>query len=120
MSNIYLLGYNVVDISYLISYLAVSIDNKITNIVTKEEVEVQSDFVDLLTHKTKVIQIRRLTDDRRTRLEHFLTLFDQAQATPENRYILELSESPKGFDDVAKYLSGAVHDEEVRRNLRGE
>lgn len=114
--SIYILGYNVVDIPYL----AISIDNKITNIVTKEEVEVQSDFVDLLTHKTKVIQIRRLSKERRTKLEQFLSLFDQAQATLENRFILELQEIPKGFDDIVKYLSSAVYNEEVRRNLRGE
>ncbi len=113
--SIYILGYNVVDIPYL----AINIDNKITNTVTKEEVEVTSDFVDLLTHKTRIIQIRRLSKERRTRLERFLMLFNQTWITSE-RVTLELQEVPEEFSDVAKYLKGAMEDDIFRSRLRAE
>ncbi|MEN0046642.1 MAG: hypothetical protein AAF806_06270 [Bacteroidota bacterium] len=113
--SIYLLGYNVVDIPYL----AVNIDNRITNTVTKEVISVQSDFVELLTHKTRIIQVRRLSEDRKSRLEQFLTLFNQAWVTSE-RYIIDLEEVPDDFSDVANYLSSPVKDEAFRKQLRAE
>ncbi len=113
--SIYILGYNVMDIPYL----AVNIDNRITNTVTKEEVEVSSDFINLLTHKTRIIQIRRLSEKRRTRLEHFLLLFNQSWMTKE-KYILDLQDVPKEFTDIANYLGGPVRDEAFRRQLEGE
>ena len=113
--SIYILGYNVVDIPYL----AVSIDNKITNTVTEEEVEVKSDFIDLLTHTTKVIQIRRLSDKRQTNLERFLTIFNQTWVTKEN-YILDLKEIPEEFKDIVNHLGVPVHDDAFREKLRGE
>ena len=113
--SIYILGYNVVDIPYL----AVNIDNKITNIVTKEEVNINSDFIDLLTHKTRVIQIRRLSEERRTRLEQFLMLFNQDYMKGE-KYILDLTEIPEEFNDIADYLGRLFQDEDFRNRLKGE
>ena len=102
-----------------IPYLAINIDNKITNTVTKEEVTVNSDFIDLLTHKTRVIQVRRLSQDRLSRLEQFLMLFDQAHITSE-RFVLELEEIPKDFQDIANYLEEPLKDEDFRRKLKAE
>ncbi len=113
--SIYILGYNVKDIPYL----AVSIDNKITDTVTKKEVSLESDFVALLTHQTRIIQIRRLSDKRKSRLEQFLTIFNQAWVTSDN-YILELQEIPEGFQDVVNHLGKPVHDEAFRQRLSGE
>ena len=113
--SIYILGYNVSDIPYL----AINIDNKITNAVTKEEVNVNSDFIELLTHKTRVIQIRRLREERLSRLERFLMLFNQSWATSD-KYILDLEEIPEGFRDIANYLGAPVQDEFFRNQLKGE
>ncbi len=113
--SIYLLGYNVIDIPYL----AINIDNKITNTVTKEEITVNSDFIDLLTHKTRVIQIRRLSKERRSRLEQFLMLFNQAYITSDH-YILDLEEVPEAFQDIANYLEEPLKDEAFRKKLKAE
>ncbi|MEM1123294.1 MAG: hypothetical protein AAGJ18_22830 [Bacteroidota bacterium] len=113
--SIYILGYNVVDIPYL----AVNIDNKITNAVTKKEVKVASDFINLLTHKTRIIQVRRLQAKRKSRLERFLLLFNQAWITAD-KFILELEEIPEEFNDIVNYLRGPVQDEAFRKKLRGE
>ncbi|MEM0994762.1 MAG: hypothetical protein AAGI49_17145, partial [Bacteroidota bacterium] len=73
----------------------------------------------LLTHKMRIIQVRRLLDDRRSRLEKFLTLFNQAWVSSRN-YILDLQEVPEEFEDVAKYLQGPVQDEAFRNKLKAE
>ncbi|MEM7659464.1 MAG: hypothetical protein AAF399_25320 [Bacteroidota bacterium] len=113
--SIYILGYNVVDIPYL----AVSIDNQITNTVTKEAVDIQSEFIQLLTHKVRIIQVRRLSDKRQSQLEQFLLFFNQAWVTEDN-FILDLQEVPEQFEDVAQHLHGAAQDEAFRRQLEGE
>ncbi len=113
--SIYLLGYNVIDIPYL----AINIDNKIINTVTKEEITVNSDFIDLLTHKVRVIQIRRLSKERRSRLEQFLMLFNQAYITSDH-YILDLEEVPEAFQDIANYLEEPLKDEVFRKKLKAE
>ncbi len=113
--SIYILGYNVIDIPYL----AVNIDNKITNAVTKKEVKVASDFIGLLTHKTRIIQIRRLKTERQSRLEQFLLLFNQSWATSD-KFILNLEEIPEEFRDIVNYLGGPVQDEQFRNQLKGE
>jgi len=113
--SIYILGYNVVDIPFL----AVNIDNRITDAVTKEEVNVNSEFVELLTHKTRIIQIRRLKEKRQSRLERFLLLFNQSWVTSD-KYILELEEIPEEFKDIVNYLGGPVQDEIFRNRLKGE
>ncbi|MFK7981508.1 MAG: hypothetical protein AB8G86_16100 [Saprospiraceae bacterium] len=113
---IYILGYNVVDIPYL----AINIDRRITNTVTKEEITVDSDFVELLTHKTRIIQVQRLGEKRRSKLEQFLLLFNQAWAVKDTRYIIDLKEIPDSFSDVVDYLKGPVADEAFRRKLEAE
>jgi len=63
--------------------------------------------------------VRRLPEKRYTRLEKFLTLFNQAWCTEEG-YIIDLVETPEEFSDIAKYLQGPVMDKEFRRNLEVE
>ncbi len=113
--SIYILGYNVVDIPYL----SVSIDNKITDTVSREEVNIKSNFIELLTHKTRIIQIRRLSEHRRNRLEEFLSLFNQSYVTSE-KYILDIQDVPESFSDVANYLGQPLQDDSFRKQLRGE
>ena len=112
---IYILGYNLVDIPLL----ATVVDKKIIDAVTQQEVQLESDFIDLLTHRCYILQVRRLPPERRTRLERFMALFNQAQIAEEN-YILDLDDVPKGFADVAKRLARPLLDEQARRNLDAE
>ncbi|MDD3527954.1 MAG: hypothetical protein PHX39_13490, partial [Bacteroidales bacterium] len=63
--------------------------------------------------------VRRLPERRRTRLENFLMLFNQAWCTEEN-YILDLQEIPEGFADMAEYLQRPLMDEAFRRTLEAE
>ncbi len=113
--TIYILGYNLDDLPYM----AVTVNRDIINSVSKEKIEATCFFIEHLTHRSHIIQVRRLPEERRTRLEKFLTLFNQAWCTSED-YILDLQEIPEEFNDVATYLHTPVLDEKFRRQLEGE
>ncbi|HRF41970.1 MAG TPA: hypothetical protein PK198_24425, partial [Saprospiraceae bacterium] len=55
----------------------------------------------------------------RSRIEQFLTLFNQAWVM-EQKYILDLQEVPEGFEDIAEYLQRPLQEEEIRAKLRAE
>lgn len=113
--TIYILGYNLDDLPYM----AVTVNRDIINSVSKEKIQVKSFFIEHLTHQSHIIQVRRLPDQRRTRLEKFLTLFNQAWCTEEN-YIIDLQDVPEGFTDIAEYLQVPLMDDDFRRNLEAE
>lgn len=113
--SIYILGYNVEDIPHV----AIKVNHSIIDMSSREELDLQSDFIDLLTHTTCILQVRRLPKQRRSRIEQFLTLFNQAWVM-EEKYILDLQEVPEGFEDIAEYLQRPLQEEEIRAKLRAE
>ncbi len=113
--SIYILGYNVEDIPHV----AVKVNHSIIDMSSQKELDLQSDFIDLLTHTTRILQVRRLPEQRRSRIEQFLTLFNQAWVM-EEKYILDLQEVPEGFEDIAEYLQRPLQEEEIRAKLRAE
>jgi hypothetical protein len=113
--TIYILGYNLDDLPYM----AVTVSRDTINSVNKEKIKVKSFFIEHLTHQSHIIQVRRLPDQRRTRLEQFLTLFNQAWCTEDN-YIIDLQDVPKEFSDIAEYLQCPLMDDNFRRILEAE
>jgi hypothetical protein len=107
--SIYILGYNVEDIPHV----AIKVNHSIIDMSSQKELDLQSDFIDLLTHTTCILQVRRLPKQRRSRIEQFLTLFNQAWVM-EEKYILDLQEVPEGFEDIAEYLQRPLQEEEIR------
>ena len=102
-----------------IPYVAVRVNHRVIDMSNKEELTLQSDFIDLLTHTTCILQVRRLPEQRRSRIERFLTLFNQAWVM-EQKYILDLQEVPEGFEDIAEYLQRPLQEEDIRAKLRVE
>jgi hypothetical protein len=100
-------------------YLAVTVNRDIINSVNKQKIDVKSFFIDHLTHQSHILQVRRLPEQRRSRLEKFLSLFNQAWCT-EHEYILDLQDVPDEFADIASYLSGPANDKQFRAQLEGE
>jgi hypothetical protein len=113
--TIYILGYNLDDLPYM----AVTVNRDVINSVSKEKINVKSFFIEHLTHQSHIIQVRRLPEQRRTRLEKFLTLFNQAWCLDEG-YIIDLQDVPEEFSDIAEYLQGPLMDENFRSNLMAE
>ena len=113
--TIYILGYNLKELPYM----AVTVNREVIDASSKKRIEVKSFFIEHLTHQSHIIQVRRLPEHRRTRLENFMVLFNQAWVT-ETKSILDLQELPEGFEDLATYLHGPVADAQFRRNLDAE
>ena len=99
--------------------MAVKVNQCVTDAVSKKEIKVKSFFVEHLTHRSHILQVKRLPEKRKTKLEKLLVLFNQAWCTNE-RSILDLQEVPKEFEDIAKYLQTPVSDDNFIRQLRVE
>jgi hypothetical protein len=113
--SIYILGYNVEDIPVM----ATKVDRRIMDMSRHEELHIESDFIGLLTHTCYILQVRRLPQERRSRIEQFMTLFNQAWMA-EEKFVLDLEEVPEEFKDVAEYLQRPLQEEEIRARLRAE
>lgn len=113
--TIYILGYKLEDLPYL----AVTVNREVVDSVSKKKIETKSFFVEHLTHRSHIIQVTRLPLERRTKLEKFLTLFNQAWCS-EWDFILDLEQVPEEFEDIAIYLRKPVEDDQFRRNLELE
>ena len=113
--TIYILGYHLPNLPYL----GISIERRLIDLATGQEIEHSSEFVDKLNHRSYILQIAQLPPHRKTRLEKFMTLFNQAWIA-ENDYILDLQEVPEEFREIAEYLQSALADETIRANLQGE
>jgi hypothetical protein len=113
--SIYILGYNLDDLPYL----AVTVNRDVIDSVTGEKIQSESFFVTHLTHRSHIIQVKRLPRERRSRLENFLMFFNQAWCR-EKGYIIDLQEIPGGFEDMAQYLQAPLLDASFRRKLEAE
>jgi len=113
--SIYILGYNLADLPVM----AAKVDRKITDTATNQELDIESDFIELLTHKCYVLQVRRLPPKRQSRIEKFMTLFNQAWIS-EEKYILNLEEVPEEFKDIAEYLQKPLNDKVAINQLAAE
>ena len=113
--TIYILGYKLDELPYM----AVTVNREVIDASTKQKIDVESFFIEHLTHQAHIIQVRRLPAQRRTRLEKFMVLFNQAWIA-ETKTILDLEELPEGFEDLANHLHGPVADAQFLRNLEAE
>ncbi|MDF1550388.1 MAG: hypothetical protein P1P88_21360 [Bacteroidales bacterium] len=113
--TIYILGYSIVDIPYM----AITVNHSVVNSVNKEPVEIKSDFIEQLNHRSHILQVRRLPEERKSRLEKFMVLFNQAWCT-EQRYIIDLHDISEEFEEIAHHLQKPVMDEAFRLQLEGE
>lgn len=114
--TIYILGYKLEGNPYL----AVKTDYSLIDATNHQKIEdIQDDFIKLLTHNCYVIQVPRLPEKRRTRLEKFFALFNQAWIA-EKDYILDLDDVDEEFIEVAKHLSSPLQDDAFRRQLFAE
>jgi hypothetical protein len=111
---IYILGYNLDDILTP----SVKINKQITDTTNQEVLDVKNEFIEMLTHRSYILQIRRLRPDRLTRVEKLLSLFDQKKIS-DNPYILDISTSDVDteFSDMADYLHLPVTSEDFIRQM---
>ena len=115
--SIYFLGYKLNSISAPV----VHVNRKYYDVAIGKEIVEREDFIESLTHDSYVIQIPYLTGNRRTELEHLLSVFDQSQQI-KNGHILEIDEQqiPAKYQSVVRKLLEAGADEKVRETMQIE
>ena len=115
--TVYILGYNIEEIPYL----AVNVNHQVIDAVSKQPVDVKSDFIDYLNHRSHILQVRRLPNERKSRLEKFMLFFNQAWCIQE-KFVIDLKEEEilPEFADIARHLREPLMDEELRRQLELE
>ena len=109
---VYILGYTLDDLPYF----AVTVNRDVIDSVSRKKLNVKSFFIEHLTHRSHIIQLPRLPETRRSRLERFLALFNQRWATSDG-YVLELQELDAEFTDIARYLQGPLLNDHFRQQL---
>ncbi|MFQ3576572.1 MAG: hypothetical protein SNJ77_09065 [Cytophagales bacterium] len=115
--SVYILGYNVEDIPVL----AAKADPKITDLSTHQVLDIHSDFIQMLTNTCYVLQVRRLPKERQSRIEKFMTLFNQAWVeSDDKKFILDLEEVPEEFKDLAECLQKPLMEREDLKKLEAE
>jgi len=114
--TIYFLGYNLAEYDTP----AIVVNNQVIDATTKRPVTTKNEFVELLTHPSYILQLQRLKPKRKTKIEKFLSIFDQTCKTDED-YLLDINEKPlQEFAEIITYLNRATQDEEIIRQLEYE
>jgi len=115
--TIYILGFKLAEYNTP----GILVNNCVIDATTKEPIAVKNEFVELLTHPSYILQIERLRPERKTKLEKFLSFFDQSKKTDDD-FILEIDENniDPDFEEIAKLLNMASQDEEMIDKLLAE
>jgi len=114
--TIYFLGYELKEYKTPVLFVNPQITDVINNVTISEK----NDFVKLLTHPSYIIQVGRIKQSRRSRLEKFLSLFDQHCKT-DSDYLLDIEpDDNDGFEEIVSHLNKATLDEEMIRSLEYE
>ena len=114
--TIYFLGYSLPEYDNL----AIIVNNRVMDAITKKEIKKKNSFVELLTHPSYILQVMKLPTKRRTKLERFLSFFDQDKKT-EDDYVLDVEEENNNdLKDIADYLHRGTLDEDLINSLSYE
>ena len=121
MVAVYLLGHKVGDIEEPVLYVDHKAYDYYGNVVTTG---LPDPFVDSLTHNSIIVQIPRLKPTGNTRLDEFLSFFDQRQKRGDNNQVLEVDED-KYYGDaemqhVLHRLLTAAADAKLRQDMNVE
>jgi hypothetical protein len=89
--------------------------------VTDEEVNVSSEFIKSLHHRSRIVQIDELKQRRRNDLDKLLSIFDQTNRT-KNHYILNVDEDdfPEVCRPVICRLRMAAESEDMQIEMEPE
>jgi hypothetical protein len=119
--TIYILGYDLPEFNCR----AIRVDNKPYDIIGSKELSVESEFVNLLTHKSFILITadKEGVEIKNTRLEKFLNLFIQKIKGEEKNTIIEVDKNQykdKELLNLVKYLNQAIQDEDILRGIDAE
>jgi hypothetical protein len=114
---IFLLGYDI-DIP---DSPVVCVDNRITDVTTKKNLDAANEFIQSLHHRSWIVQIMQLKKYRRNDLEKLLSVFDQDNLA-QNQHILNVNEDdfPENCRPVIRRLRQAYESENMQKDMEME
>ena len=85
ITTIYILGFKLPEIPTA----CLKVERNYKDLVNKTSIETKSDFVEKLTHDSFIVQVDRITDSYKTRLDKLLSVFEQTNFVDSNKIIKE-------------------------------
>jgi len=99
----------------------IKVDYTVSDLTTGEKLDSKNEFIESLTHKTWIVQVRQLKAKRRTELENLLSIFDQTNIS-NDKHILNVDENqfPEGYRHIIRKLREACESHKVRGEMQME
>jgi septal ring factor EnvC (AmiA/AmiB activator) len=97
--------------------------NQPYDLINNQIIDVKSDFVNLLTHPSIILQAAYKSKSQGTKLEGFLRFFHQKMRGEKSDYVIELEEGEEfegDLKEIVDYLHRALANEELLRQLQLE
>jgi hypothetical protein len=94
----------------------VKINREYRDVVTQEILDIKEDFVELLTHDSYLIQVRKLAKSARNKLERVLHIFSPIYQSPKDKHQLDFqgdTDDPL-VKKMVDRLGRAIASEEIR------
>jgi len=111
--TIYILGFSIPPIETSV----LKINRTYIDLNTHEELEVQTEFIEKLTHDCYAILIKKLPEESRSELERILQVFNQTYILNSDNKFLEINDELLKGNELLELMSGrlkeAAMDEEV-------
>jgi hypothetical protein len=113
--TIYLLGFPLDNIHSGV----VKINREYRDVVTQEILDIKEDFVELLTHDSYLIQVRKLPKQARTKLERVLQIFSPIYQTTNDKHQLDFQGDTNDtlVKKIVDRLGRAIASEEIRDKM---
>jgi len=103
---------------------ALKINRVYTDLITNEVLDVQTEFIEKLTHDCYAILITELPQKERSKLERILKIFNQTYILDSDNKFLEIEDKELKGDKLLELMSGrlryAATDEEVLQGIEIE
>ncbi|MBP8994453.1 MAG: hypothetical protein KBG30_11685 [Bacteroidales bacterium] len=110
---IYLLNYDI----GLSNSPVIKVDHIVSDQATGEELSNKNEFIQSLNHKSWIVQIRQLKENRRNDLENLLSIFDQDNITKDNHILNVNSEN---FSEEHKHIVRKLQEAYASSQVRDE
>jgi hypothetical protein len=109
--TIYILGFPLTKLTNAIT----KINREYIDVLANKTIEIQDDFVELLTHDSYIIQVLALPPDTKTKLERVLQIFNPKFKT-KDKHTLDFTGNTEEpiVEKMVSRLQRAISDEEMR------
>ena len=103
ITTIYILGFNLPEIDTP----CLHVKRNYNDLIKKERLNTQSDFVEKLTHDSYIVQVAKITNRYQTRLDKLLSVFEQTNFVDKNKIVKEFTHETD-LDEV-KIITDILH-----------